>query len=252
MHLKTEDLIRLEIDFDSGMIPAPYSHVLKLKIGFGKNFLDTNLDLMYTNREELTEEEILDEGFTKDDDFHFHGEVPKVWETPLKTLYAKSKWSNNKVTENGGIRLLAKDSHGKISRTVPLNQQEWQLFTQDYIQAIYESSKKEMPLQIQYLIRDKEQETLLQLTVKFLLRKVEVKINGEMREADWEATKQLLSFVFLPDYNYEKAKEQMPTKQGQFIECGDGFWHEMEKGVINIDDSFDAVTKIKKGFQQLI
>ncbi|WP_291779054.1 hypothetical protein [Cecembia sp.] len=251
MHLKTEDLIRLEIDFDSGLIPPPYSHTFKLKIGFGKNFLDTTLDLMYTDREELTAEEIFDEGFTEDDDFHFHGEVPKVWEEPLKSLYSKSKWSNNKVTEDGGIRVLAKDRHGKISRTVPLNQQEWQLFTQDYIQAIYESSKKERPLQIQYLIREKDRETHIQLTMKFLLRKVEVNTNGKIQEADWEATKELLSFVFLPDYDYEKAKEQKPKNQGQFIECGDGYWHEMGKGVINIDDSFDAVAKIKAGFQKI-
>lgn len=251
MHLKTEDLIRLEIDFDSGLIPPPYSHTFKLKIGFGKNFLDTTLDLTYTDREELSPEEIFDEGFTENDDFHFHGEVPKVWENPLKGLYSKSKWSNNKGTEDGGIRVLAKDRHGKISRTVPLNQQEWLLFTQDYIQAIYESSKKERPLQIQYLIREKDREILIQLTVKFLLRKVEVKTNGKIQEADWEATKELLSLVFLPDYDYEKAKEQMPKSPGQFIECGDGYWHEMGKGVINIDDSFDAVAKIKAGFQKM-
>ena len=252
MHLKTEDLIRLEIDFDSGVIPPPYSHMFKLKIGFGKNFLDTTLDLIYTDREELTEEEIFDEGFTTDDNFHFHGEIPKVWETPLKSLYAKSKWSNNKSNEDGGIRILAKDSHGKISRTVPLNQQEWQLFAQDYIQAIYESSKKERPLQLQYLICENDKEIAIQLQVKFLLRNVEVSVNGEIKEGDWDNTKELLSYVFLPDYDYGKAQEQQPKKSGHFIECGDGFWHEMGKGVINIDDSFDAVTKIKNGFQKLI
>ncbi|MGY6744247.1 MAG: hypothetical protein ACXIUQ_16025 [Cecembia sp.] len=252
MHLKTEDLIRLELDYDSGVIPPPYSHMFKLKIGFGKNFLDTTLDLMYTDREELTEEEILDEGFTLKDDFHFHGEIPKVWEKPLKSLYAKSKWSNNKSNETGGIRLLAKDNQGKISRTVPLNQEDWQLFAQDYIQAIYESSKKERPLQIQYLIHENDKAIDIKLEVKFLLRKVEITTQGQTKEGDWEATKELLSYVFLPDYDYEKAREQKPKKPGQFIECGDGFWHEMGKGVINIDDSFDAVAKIKKGFQELL
>ena len=43
MHLRTEDLTRIEIEYDSGVIPPPYSHIFKLKIGFGKNFLETQL-----------------------------------------------------------------------------------------------------------------------------------------------------------------------------------------------------------------
>ena len=138
MHLRTEDLTRIEIEYDSGVMPPPYSHIFKLKIGFGKNFLDTQLDLVYTDREEITEDEILNEGFSVDDDFHFQGEIPKVWEKPLRDLYAKSKWSNKKLDEEGGIKLLAKDSQGQIVRTIPLNQEEWQFLSQDYIQAIYE------------------------------------------------------------------------------------------------------------------
>ncbi|MFD2203212.1 hypothetical protein [Shivajiella indica] len=251
MHLKSEDLSRIEILFESGMVPPPYSHIFKLKISFGKFFLDTNLDLTYTDREELSEEEILDEGFTLDDDFHFQGEIPIVWEKPLKELYARSKWSNNKLDDEGGISILAKDRHGQIVRTVPLNQQEWQNFSQDYIQAIYEISKKEAPLQLNYLIRENQKQTEINLTVKFSLRKVEVSVNGKLNEADWEETKQLLSYVFLPDYDYGKAKEKTPQHVGQFIDCGDGYWHEIGKGVINIDNSFDAVSKMKEGFEHL-
>lgn len=252
MHLKTDDLTRLEIVFESGMIPPPYSHNYKLKISFGKNFLDTTLDMIYTDREEITEQEIIDEGFTLDDDFHFQGEIPTVWEKPLKELYAKSKWSNNKLDEEGGINILTKDRHGKISRTTPLNQQDWQHFAQDYIQAIYEIDKKEAPLTLNYIIRDENKSLEINLTVKFSIRKVEIYLNGQLKEADWEETRTLLSYIFLPDYDYSKAKQKPPQHKGQFIDCGDGYWHEIGKGVINIDDSFDAVGKIKKGFANLI
>lgn len=252
MHLKTDELVRLEIEYDSGIIPPPYSHVFKLKIGFGKNFLDTSLDLKYTDREDLTDDEIFDEGFSLNDDFQFQGEVPSIWERPLKELYATSKWSNNKLDEEGGVKLLAKDKQGKISRTIPLNQQDWQFFAQDYIQAIYELTKKEAPLTLNYIIREKDQEYSISLTIKFSLRRVDVTVNGKAKTADWENTKSLLSYVFLPDYDYSKAKEQSPKNQGHFIDCGDGFWHEIGKGVINIDDSFDAISRIKDGFRKLI
>lgn len=252
MHLKTEDLARLEIEFDSGVIPPPYSHVFKLKIGFGKNFLDTQLDMEYTDREDLSEEEILNEGFSLEDDYHFQGEVPKVWEKPLKELYAKSKWSNNRLDqEEGGIYILAKDVHGKVSRTTPLNQQEWQFFTQDYIQAIYELSKREAPLQVNYLIVDQAGSKEISLTVRFSIRKVEVLVNGKMKEIHWEKAKELLGYVFLPDYDYDRAKEKKPSQNGNYIDCGDGYWHDMKKGVFNIDDSFDAISRIKEGFRKL-
>lgn len=252
MHLKTEDLTRLEIEYDSGVIPPPYSHIFKLKIGFGKNFLESQLDMVYTEREEISEEEILNEGFTLDDDFHFQGEIHKIWEKPLKELYAKSKWSNKKLDEEGGIKVMAKDLHGQFSRTVPINQQEWQFFAQDYIQAIYEVSQKEAPLTIHYLLREANEVKEVSLTVRFSVRRMEVKVNGGDKEVDWEETKTLLSHIFIPDYDYGIAKEKKPTQQGNFIDCGDGYWHELGKGVINIDDSFDAVSKIKKGFKKLI
>lgn len=252
MHLKTEDISRIEIEYDSGIIPPPYSHVFKLKIGLGKNFLDTNLELIYTDREELSEEEIFNEGFSLNDDYQFQGEVPKVWEQPLKELYAKSKWSNNKLDDEGGISVLAKDIHGKISRTVPLNQQDWQFFAQDYIQSVYELSKKEAPLTINYVIQKPSENADISLTVKFSIRKVEVTVNGKNKEMEWEKAKELLGFVFLPDYDYDQAKEQKPDQNGEFIDCGDGYWHNMQKGVFNIDDSFDAKSRIKAGFRKLI
>lgn len=253
MHLKSDDIIRLEIEYDSGTIPPPFSHTFKLKIGFEKDFLNTQLDLHYTDRDEVTEEEIFSEGFTLNDDYNFIGEIPGVWGKPFKTLYSKSKWSNKSSLEDeGGIRLLAKDIHGKIARTIPTNQEDWHYLSQEYIQAIYEVNKKEAPLTVRYRQVNKQgQITDYELTVKFSVRKIELLINGSPQKAEWEESKSLLSYVFLPDYDYDLAKENPPTKRGAYIDCGDGFWHEFGKGVINIDDSFDAVSKIKDEFMKL-
>lgn len=252
MHLKTEDLSKLEITYDSGIIPPPFSHIFKIKVGFGKASMDTQLYLEYTHREELSEEEILDEGFTLNDDYTFQGEIPNIWATPLQTLYAKSKWTSTKLSEEeGGISLLVKDSQGKVYRTVPSNQQDWMILAQDIIQAIYEISKKEAPLKIHYLIIGEKENTSIQLQMNFSSRSVAVVVNGNKKTADWEETKKLLSNVFTPDYDYGIAKEQKPTKAGEYIECGDGFWHDVKKGLINIDKGYDAVQYIQEGFHKL-
>ncbi|MEX2594518.1 MAG: hypothetical protein WD426_17240 [Anditalea sp.] len=253
MHLKSDDITRLEIEYDSGTMPAPFSHIFKLKVSFEKSFINTQFDIHYTDREDLTEEEILNEGFTLNDDYSFIGEIPQIWEQPFKTLYSQSKWSNKKMLDpSGGIKVLAKDYHGQITRTIPHNQEEWQYLAQEYIQAIYEINKKEALLTLKYKVIDQEgEETNYELTVRFSTRKIDLYVNGEAKEADWEETKPLLSSIFLPDYDYGTAKETPPTKKGTYIDCGDGFWHEFGKGIVNIDDSFDAISRIKEGFMKL-
>ena len=253
MHLKSDDIIRLVIDFDSGAVPAPFSHVFKLKLNFDKNFINTQFEIQYTDRDDLSEEEILNEGFSLEDDYNFIGELPQVWEQPFKTLYSQSSWSNKKTLDpSGGIKVLAKDIHGKIIRAIPNNQEAWQYLAQEFIQAIYEINRKEAPLRIQYLIIDDEGEkTLYQMTMKFSTRSIDLTVNGNPKEMDWETPKELLSYIYLPDYDYGMAMDSAPTKPGTYIDSGDGFWHEFGKGIFNIDDAFDAVSKIKEEFIKL-
>lgn len=252
MQIKSQELARLEFNFDSGIIPPPYAHIFKLSLDLGEPELTTTLDLMYTDRDELSEEDILNEGFTMDDDFHFSGKINKIWEKPLQELFDKTKWASSSATQEGGIEIKARDKAGKLHVGNPTNQQDWQFLAQDIIQAIYEGEKREAPLQIRYLIITSEGTSSIHVTMYFSERKVSLKINEKSVEGNWEETKNLLSHIFLPDYDYNAAKEATPTKRGQYIETGDGFWHDVNNGLVNIDDSFDAVNKIKSSFAELL
>jgi hypothetical protein len=253
MSISSNELVRLEIDLNSEMVPPPYSHTIELKIKIEPNFLNVVYDLVYTQREDLTEDEIFEEGFTIEDDYHYKGEISKAWEKPLKELYSKSKWAVNKklIEENGGIQLLAKDKSSQIRRSVPINQSEWQIFTQEIIQAIYETNQTEAPLTIRYLMIRNNEKSLHTITAKFSLRKIDFDTNGKKIDMPWEEVKMLLADVYLPDYDYDQAQEKQPQKNGEFIDCGDGWWHELGKGVINIDPEYDAISKIKQFFRKL-
>lgn len=252
MQIKSQDLARLEFSFDSGIIPPPYAHIFKLSIDLGNSELAASLDLMYTDRDELSEEDILNEGFTMDDDFHYNGQVNKVWEKPLRELFDKTRWVSSSTTQEGGIEMKARDKSGNLHVGTPSNQQEWQFLAQDVIQAIYEEAKRELPLQIRYLIITSEVTSSINITMHFSDRKVSLKINDNAVEGDWVETKSLLSHIFLPDYDYNAAKETTPSKRGQYIETGDDYWHDVNNGLINIDDSFDAVNKIKSSFADIL
>jgi hypothetical protein len=241
----------LVLEYDSGIIPPPYSHVFRLALDWSNGDLSTVLDLHYTEREELTEEEIVDEGFTPNDDYSHKGALNSVWIKPLQQLYDKTRWSSKDI-EDGGITVtpveLGKDEGVKI----PANQEEWQLMAQDLIQAIYETVKKEAPLRIDYRLVVEDQITDCSLTVHFSTREVIFEKKGASRVVNWEYAIQLMKLIFTPDYHYELAKEEAGSKRGAYINCGDGFWHELGKGVMNIDPTFDAVKKIKSGFADLI
>ncbi|AEL27122.1 hypothetical protein [Cyclobacterium marinum] len=253
MHLKSDDIVRLEIDFITGEVPPPFCHIFKLKLSFSKNFVNTQFNIQYTDRETLTPEEIVDEGFTMADDYSYKGEIPKLWEDIFKKLYSSSKWSNLKTLgEKGGIKLLAKDIHGKLIRDIPLNQEDWYFTCQDFIQAIYEVSKKEAPMQIRYLEVKKEQKTMVEIVYKFSVRKVLLNINGKQKEIAWERGREIASLIFIPDYDYGLAIEDQPEKNGRYLDCGDGVWHNFEKGIINLDPSFDAKKKIQQALSELI
>ncbi|WP_332912304.1 hypothetical protein [Algoriphagus boritolerans] len=103
--------------------------------------MSTALDLHYTEREELSEEEIFDEGFTPDDDYRYKGQLNSVWIKPLQQLFDKTRWTSKDI-EDGGITVTAIEKGKDEGVKIPSNQEEWQLMAQDLIQAIYETAKK--------------------------------------------------------------------------------------------------------------
>lgn len=240
----------LVLEYDSGIIPPPYSHVFRLALDWSKGDLSAALDLHYTEREELSEEEIFDEGFTPNDDYSYKGELNSVWIKPLQQLFDKTRWTSKDI-EDGGITVTVIEKGKDEGVKIPSNQEEWQLMAQDLIQAIYETVKKEAPLKIDYRLVTEETADC-SLTVHFSVREVIFEINGTSRIVNWEYAIQLMKLVFTPDYHYEMAKEEAGKKRGAYINCGDGYWHELGKGVVNIDPTFDAVNKIKTGFADLI
>jgi hypothetical protein len=251
MTLTKSTFTGLVLEYDSGIVPPPYSHVFRLALDWSKGDLMVSLDLHYTEREELTEQEILDEGFTLSDDYSYNGSLNSVWIRPLQQLYDKTRWTSKDI-EDGGISITALEKGKDEGVKIPSNQEEWQLMGQDLIQAIYETVKKEAPLTVNYREVEGDQLTDCSLTVHFSNREVIFEISSSSRVINWDYAIQLMKIVFTPDYHYELAKEEAGKKRGAYIDCGDGYWHELGKGVVNIDPSFDAVSKIRRGFSELI
>lgn len=246
-----DSLTGIELEFDSGIIPPPYSHVYRISLDWSKGNLHAKLDLHYTDREDLSEAEILEEGFTLSDDYSFDGELNPVWIKAVQQKTESVKWSGKSMDDGGIIVKLSENGQeGKVK--IPADQEGWQLFGQDLIQAIYETSQKEAPLTVHYREVSTDKIEDCEITVHFSDRSVIFKHEDENRSINWEYTVQLMKLIFTPDYNYEFAKEEPGKKRGSYIECGDGYWHELGKGVVNIDPANDVVSKIKERFRDLL
>lgn len=241
----------LVLEYDSGILPPPYSHVFRLALDWSTGDLNAQLDLHYTDREELSEQEIFDEGFSLEDDYRFQGHVPSVWIAPVKQLLQVSHWTKKGIDE-GGITLTPMEGSKSEGLKIPSNQEEWQLMAQDLIQAIYELEKKEAPLTVHYRKVEREQISDISLTIHFSNREAVVITSANSKKISWARAIDLMKFVFMPDYRYEQAKDTPGTKRGSYLDCGDGYWHELGKGVVNSHALVDAVGKIKAGFDQLL
>ncbi|NVK50554.1 MAG: hypothetical protein HWE09_12355 [Cyclobacteriaceae bacterium] len=249
--MSQQELEGIVLEYHSGIIPPPYSHVFRLSLNWKKNTLEASLNLHYTDREDLSEEEILEEGFTLNDDYQFEGNLDPIWKQPVLELIKETRYSSR--VEGEGEITMATIEHGKTSVfKSPSNQEAWQLMAQDLIQAIYETAKKENPLQINFRVVEKEGIHDASIKLHFANRKVVFEHDDKTDSLNWEYAFQLMKLIFTPDYDYDLAKESPGKKRGIYLDCGDGLWHELGQGVINIDPSFDAVGQIEKNFRNLI
>ncbi|EIM78101.1 hypothetical protein A3SI_04882 [Nitritalea halalkaliphila LW7] len=238
----------LEILFESGHVPPPYSHVYSLKLRPQDTGIAVDFALHYTHRDELSLEEIIDEGFNEDDDYTYSGTVSVVWRGPLKDLWNHTDWMEMSSFEDGGISMRIEEGEERV----PKQQEAWSFLAQEIIQAIYEQAGKEAPLFLAFLKVDKQGPVEVELQLSFAQRKAEAMVNGQLVSLSWEKTKKLLTDVYLPDYDYEHVATKKPTKRGNYIDLGDGNWFELGKTVQNIDSSYDAIAGIRKGFEAII
>jgi len=241
----------LELEYDSGSIPPPFSHVYRLGLDWSKGDLESDFVIHYTDREELSEEEIYGEGFSLEDDYSAKVKLNSIWKEVVFEKLKSTKW-NSRSLKDEGISLALLEGRSALAAKVPVDQEGWKLLGQDLIQAIYESNKKEAPLSIRFKVVTKEIFVEAQITVYFSNRRVRLEANEKVEDLNWEFAIELMKLIFTPDYNYEIARDQPGNKRGIYLDCGDGYWHVLGKGVTNVDREFDAVGRIEKALMDMI
>jgi hypothetical protein len=221
---------KLIIKFDTGAIPPPFCYRYTIKLIREEELL-ASLKMEYYDREEITEEEIFDEGFTLNDDFEWKGKLPHIWNKELQKQLQSSNWRTDLDAESRTPALEVRISNRDQSEILyPADNEAWEILSQEIIQAIFELAGKEAPLKIQfYSIELNTKSVDLQLAFKFALRTVQSRsITGNAAKISWNDGRKLLRYIYFFDYLPENGTPKKPTNVGNYINVGDGFWYDLK------------------------
>ena len=233
---------QIDIVFETLSVPPPYSHQYTFQLRFEKDAVQVKYELQYTDRDELTEEEVWEEGFTPEDDYHWQGGLPQVWQATLLEHWGTTEWiapeEAKNTPENALLITTVSDDEGQ-QVGIPKLQARWEYLLQELTQAVYEAAQREHPLQLRYLERKGATEALsLTLRASFLQRSLEVDYteggHTHHETPSWSTLEPLLNTIYLLDYDSEKATTKPPTRSGQYLDPGDGHWYAFGKQVTNV------------------
>ncbi len=239
---------KLEIHFDTKILPPPFSHRYKLAIEkSGDNNLGVDLNLEYYGREELSDEDILVEGFSESDNYQWKGKLPPIWTTVIDNKLQSSNWKKKADGQDSELFLRIGHSQG-AEMMWPADKKQWETFAQELIQAIFELGKKEAPLKIEFLNIENVQR-FYNIEYKFAERAVLLEAaEKHQKPMDWHEGQRLLKYIFSFDYLPEDAIDK-PKKQGNYISPGDGLWYDLSHSVQKGDsEKLERLVETLKGY----
>ncbi|PWJ59038.1 hypothetical protein CLV98_103411 [Dyadobacter jejuensis] len=235
-------------------IPAPFSHYDSLKLDIrSENDLFIDFSIKYLGREELTEDEIYNEGFTMDDDFSWKGKIPPVWIEEFQDIFVSSKMIRRREENEfeDFVEIELEEDH-KYVTIYPVDRERWAYFLQEFMQAIVEVAGKEKPFELTYM-NIGDEEVSVDLTASFASKSFYIKNSlGREEELPWEQLKRILDIIYSAEFLYEEASDSKPRKKGSYLTAGDGLWYQLGVSVLEPNAKSKHLVEIENTFQDLL
>ncbi|MBD2754341.1 hypothetical protein [Spirosoma validum] len=228
---------RLQIRFQTARsLPAPYSYFYTLAVQpVANNALQIDLAITYPDRDDIDDDELIAEGYTRDDDFSWSGKLPKAWLDTVANLTAKTRLQpleEDTLAEDDDFWAMTIEANGNTKQGNPTNADDWQYLIQELIQAAYESIGRERPFELTYLNLNPQQEDYeVHLTASFAERSVNVLIRQNRRERSqtlpWSTLQQLMSRVYEHDFSPDDTQLKRPKRDGRWLNLGGEEWYDV-------------------------
>lgn len=221
----------LQIQYQtSDLVPPPYAHSIELELRWEDNApIQAHFHLTYLGREELSQEELEEEGFTGQDDIEQQVFLPEIWFPEVQRM-AKSKESLPKTVleeQEDYWEIRINDQAGFY----PAQPAFWANFLQEIQQAILEVGGLEHPLHIEL---SRGEQGHFHLLASFARRALwHEHPDGATFPLPWNKLNALLREVYSGEFIYEEAVQALPKRTGLFLSLGDGWWFEVGKSYLN-------------------
>lgn len=223
-------------------LPAPYAYFYTFSAKWLANKgLQIDLAMTYPDREDIDDDELIAEGYTRDDDFQWSGQLPQAWAQTLSELATKARlmpvgedtldedddfWEVTIEQINGPTRYGRPAEKGKGSTS------DWQYLMQELIQAIYEAQGRERPFELKFLDYHKQDRIDVSLTASFVERSVQVITTANQRKQTkilpWSELQRIMGVVYSYDYEPEDALTKLPRQDGQWLNLGTEEWYDVQ------------------------
>jgi len=238
----------------ASVVPAPYSHFYTLKLDItAKDQLTVDFDIKYLDRDELDEDDLLDEGFSPDDDYAWKGNVPAIWIDQFQDIMASSKIIRKREeSEFEDFIEIELDENGKMVTIYPVDKERWSYFLQEFMQAVFEAGGREKPFELTYLEIDGDKQKQLDLRASFAEKSFTVvKDKAPARNLEWSQLQKIMDTVYKAEFVPDNASDKKPSKNGKYITAGDGLWYQMGVAIQETTNKSRDLVKIEALFNTL-
>jgi hypothetical protein len=211
------------------LTPPPFSHYYHLIISKeGTEYMAT-YELVYTHREELTEEELAEEGFTRNDNRSCKAPLHTAWIAQLEKLLAQTQPETRpRQPRHNFLEFHIKTQSGEAQIFSPKNRAAWEMLLEQVVQGLMEAAKVEAPLVLGYAWQEQGKQQRYDIRWQFADRTAVVMHAGKTYTIPWQAALSIMEQSFMIEADIEKAATQ--PKSGDQISPGDGQWYPLLNG----------------------
>jgi hypothetical protein len=250
---------KLTISASSQTMPPPYAFDLEMTVVANGTDLETDFSMVYTGREDLTEDEIFGEGFTQEDDVKWVGKLGNQWWDVVASAIAKTnikKGKKNNESDPLQVELTTQNMPSGVNIVgSPTEYGMWEYLIQELIQAVFEASERELPLSLNILKITGTVKQEIKIKAKFSTREATIELVGKSKAPEtleWSALKDYLKIVYQPDYLPEKEMNKAPKNAGIYFSFIEGSWYELKKGIVEPSKKSTTLVKIEKLVDQIL
>ena len=214
-------------------LPAPYAYFYTLTVKPTGSDVQIDLAITYLDRDDIDDDELIAEGFTRDDDFSWSGRLPGAWLRTFVDMTNKTRLQpldEDQLGEDDDFWEITLDG-GQPGK--PANADDWQYVVQELIQATYEADKRERPFELTFLDNDgRGPGRDIVMTASFADRVVAVR-DGQTRDGSrtlpWSTLQRVMSAVYSIDFDPERTLDRRPKTTGHWLNLGTDDWYDISK-----------------------